>query len=132
MHHSEFIRHLNLGVIVKKNGTVVDDPTLNVNVREQRERLLNSFIFIAEVCDFHIGVKPITFVDGEKLNILWSISVLHKGPEGQFLAIDPSNINELENNCLEFMKYEIAKIEKEDLDIEDKLASIGYVQYSFA
>jgi len=131
MLHSEFLRHLNLGVMIRQ-GVATDDPAAKIDLKKHRNDLLNSCVYITEVCDFFIGVKPVTFVDENKLNVLWTVSVLHRGQDGGFLAIDINNFTELEKNSCDAVKFDIREMEKHDLDIEETLTRRGGERFSFS
>lgn len=124
MLHSEFIHKLNKGTFVH-NGTVRDDPTADFDVITYREDLLNSFLYSVDVYGVIVGVKPVTFVDNEKLNVMWSISVLTLGRFNEVLAKPVETLSEQEIKSTELVKAGIQRIESENLDVESEFSKLG-------
>lgn len=131
MDHKTLLAQINRGVLIKRDQVVDTDPE-NVT---RRSNLLDQFRCVSTTVkpDTIIGVQPVTFINTDKLNLLWAVSVLrkHESADSEYVAIDPSTATEVENEAVQIVRNALMFSEMENMDIQSVLFEHGFEKYRF-
>lgn len=128
MKHSDFITRLNFGVIVRA-GKVSDDPNAPDDNLQKRERLLNAYTVIGDANGVRIGIKPVTMIDKDHLNVLWSISALRSGSDGRLFSVPVEHLTTSELANTSEAKIRLLLMERDDEDIDAVFDELGMKRY---
>lgn len=122
MRYSELVREFNRGLTVKSQQVKLDK---NDDRSEARAEILRNHTGIIPKGDVKLGVRLVSHIEGNVLELTWTVDVLHEH-DGAMYAQNMSSVTHKELEAMVEVKRVLADVKDSDLDVGDTLASLGF------
>lgn len=126
MKYSEYLRQLNLGVVIK-HGEIVNDG--GAKCIAKRSHLIDQYTGTVHSSDAMLGLRPVHTVDGNKLTMWFDTRIIRESSFGTYNAIGVQHANDAEIDLYATVVKKLRAMSADDADIDDGFATFGFVPY---